>query len=461
MIKTPQYYTSYKLNTSSLLFLVYIVLLFTIVLISCNKTDNEHFNTNQINISITTKSPTPTYQIPTESTISEVKIIVLINNGTGYRYSYIASPASPLLSGNNFSKQFDIDLYTNPNPVKLYIITNANTAIANNMPQVGDTETDIKLKLIQAYNITGITTNFPMWGEYEFPSGITSSDNNRQIQLNVLRAVARVDVNAEIVSSIFTMTSIQIFRANNTIQIIPNSHNGLLSVSQPSVPIISSAAIISTPIAVINNNSTAQLYIPESVAPEPIDQLLNATCIIVGGKYNNSGDTTYYRIDFAPNIPNYPLGQILRNHHYTFDIQNITTIGWNTPEDAAKNQSTNITAIIQDWSDIDINTGLGGSDYFQLSARSATLANTEGTEKHIFVATSVSNYTIQWSDAAGTPIGTPSNIIENSFFRVTKSRYTISIHTLTNNMSTNAIDQYVLIVAKRARILLKITQEAI
>lgn len=460
---TPVVQYKYKIISKvKHLLLVYSVLAtLCCVLSACNEDDNTidmPANTKDVKVQFYANNLSFLRQTSTESAITEVQALVFIDNGDGYKYGYSAA-ATSLIATDNQATSFDITIYTVSNPVKIYILANSNNAISSNIPLAGETEEEVKQKIIQSLSSAGINGNFPMWCEYLLPSGISSSLNNNIIQLKILRAIARVDVNTVDAESSFTMTSVQAFRANSQFQIVPNAYSDPLFVTAPSVPSTSTATINTTPIAVTNNVSESQLYLPESVAPSVGDQTSSATCVVVGGRYNNSSDITYYRLDFEPDNSVYPLGQILRNHHYTFNIIKVSAPGWPTPEEAAENESTNIEVGIQDWEDEDVSIVLGGTDYFRLSTREITIAYNVGSSGYSFVATSVPDYTIQWSDAAGNPLGPPGDILNDGVLYITRSRYIIRVNAIVDNPSEDTELKYVLIVAKRAHILLKIYHE--
>ncbi|PXV58388.1 hypothetical protein CLV62_15013 [Dysgonomonas alginatilytica] len=452
-------YKSIAISRVSFLLLAFAILATISIFTSCSKEEEDlgKVGSRNIKVQFHTTNLLLVRQTPGEAQISQVQALVFIDNGEGYTYNYTASGTS-LINSDNLSATFDIEIYTETRPVKIYIIANSNDAISSNQPMVGETENEVKQKLTKAVTSTNITGNFPMWGEYSLPSGISGTLNNTVAQLKVLRAIARVDINSVDSPANFIMTSVQAFRVSSQLQIAPNAYSGSLLVSGPSIPTGSSSTINTTPIPVIGNTSEAQLYLPESEAPAFVNQVSEATCVIIGGRYNGSTTVTYYRLDFAPDIPEYPLGQILRNHHYTFDILKVTSAGWPTPEEAAENISANIEVASQDWSDANINVGIDDTDYFRLSKRNIELAATAGSTGYTFVSTSIPSYTIQWSDASGNPLGDPAGSIDDGVIRVTKSNYAIFVEAITDNPSAEDNLKYILIVAKRARIVISINQ---
>ena len=455
-----------KTNPRAFFLLLGFVLLTILFFTSCNKDDenNGEFGSKNIKVQFYTTNLSFVRQTSNESQINEVQAMVFIDNGDGggYKYNYSVEGTS-LTKPDTLSTTFDLEIYTEERPVKIFIFANSNDIISNNTPIVGETEDEVKQKLIKPVTSTNITGNFPMWGEYLLPSGISSTLNNTITQLKVLRSIARIDVSTTKTPSDFTMTSIQAFRVNSQIQIAPNNYTGSLLVSDPSIPTGSSTTVKTTPITVIGNSSESQLYLPESEAPTSANQVSQATCIIVGGRFKGSGIVTYYRIDIEPNIVGYPSGQILRNHHYTLSIVNVGAPGWPTPEEAAENISTNIEVGVQDWTDANINVGLDGNDYFRLSSRDLVLERVAGSTTYTFVATSVFDYTIQWSDSQGNPLPqtSPGEIIDDGVLRVAKSRNIITVEAITDNPSTNSILRYFLIVAKRAHIVVRVVHAGI
>jgi hypothetical protein len=400
-------------------------------------------------------------QTVTEGLISEIQALIFVDTGNGYAYQYTASTS--LIDQEGLSASFDVIMYTTDYPVKVYVIANANGDVLNNPPLVGDSENEVKQKLKQSFTPNNNTTNFPMWSEHVFQSGVSAALNNTSLRIKALRAIARVDVIATSVQSNFEITDIRVFRANSQIQLVPNTYTGDLLVSAPSIPNNSTNTIQTLPILTGGNISQSQLYLPESLAPLTGEEALKATCIVVGGKYKGSATTTYYRLDFKPNLANYPFGQVLRNHHYTFNITDVDASGWGTPEDAASNLSSHITADVVDWVDTPIEVDIypDGQRHFILST---ILVNVGGNSKLVGIIeydTNIKPFGFRWSNAAGVAIGERAETLEGDYFKISKSDngYHINIESLTDNPVGNGdIVAYFLIEADRLRILITVTQ---
>ncbi len=91
------------------------------------------------------------------------------------------------------------------------------------------------------------------------------------------------------------------------------------------------------------------IYTFESPGRTEADRL-KATAIVVGGDYNNSGVTTYYRVDIKSvgNASTNISEDILRNHLYDIEIQDVTGPGAATALDAYMGAVT-LSAVITPW----------------------------------------------------------------------------------------------------------------
>ncbi|GAE86454.1 hypothetical protein [Bacteroides reticulotermitis] len=75
----------------------------------------------------------------------------------------------------------------------------------------------------------------------------------------------------------------------------------------------------------------AKLYAFPNVSLTPAMRDEETTCLIIGGKYNGSSTTTYYRVNVCP-----AAGQqsLKANGAYTVNITNVTAAGETDPGDA-------------------------------------------------------------------------------------------------------------------------------
>jgi hypothetical protein len=79
----------------------------------------------------------------------------------------------------------------------------------------------------------------------------------------------------------------------------------------------------------------------------------DATCLVIGGKYDGSDRITYYRIDItegntASTMTSMDYSDIVRNTRYDITITEVRSGGAGRPEEALGNR-TDIGGIIEAW----------------------------------------------------------------------------------------------------------------
>ena len=391
-------------------------------------------------------------QPDTESTITEIQVLVFENGNYKYHVPGLA------VSSNGSSTTFKARLSSSAQPLKLYLVINATDAVVSNGLQEGDTEAEVKKKIKQTFTESGINEKFPMFGEYDLPSGLTAGQNNYITGIKVLRSIARIDVKAGEISN-FKLTSIEAYRANSQIQVLHNETG--LTVSVPSIPETDTQTVHTLPIPVEGNESISRLYLPESAAPSEDESITKATCLVVGGIYEDEKEATYYRIDFDSVNTDNAFGQILRNHNYIFNIKSVTGPGWENPDDAAANRSSQMEVEIKAWDDLTQDMYFDGMHHFGVSAREAVLKSKPGSTDTIFIDTDISDYTLQWADAQGSTTSSPASELSNSYFKVQKTDgiSKLLITALQDNSSASGQrEDHFIITANRWQILIKIRQ---
>lgn len=137
------------------------------------------------------------------------------------------------------------------------------------------------------------------------------------------------------------------------------------------------------------------------------DDRLKGTALVVGGKYNGSSATTYYRInlktndDFSANASSH----ILRNHLYDVEIQRVNGSGAKTPDEAYEGVSQ-ITVKILCWSEQNINSPIYGIYNLIVDKSVVSMPRSGGSEK-LYVFTDFANsadYPDGWTlDLTGMP----------------------------------------------------------
>jgi|GEM_PF-59381 len=466
-----------------------LLLISGVLFVSCNHDPNlDETKMEEVMVRLIMRTPAP--QLPStratdpEENIAEVEVLVFTQTSgdTEYRFRYSTKGAN-LQSLNENTTAFTALLRTTPNPVKLIVVANAGEVITNNYPTFASTENEVKRKIIRSIdNGSGsplpINVDLPMIGEYELP-GLSAEGVG--FNLKMLRAIARADVYNNDASGNFRMTSVQVFRPNNQIQLIPNTitinTEGGPKVNAPSIPAGTTFYPVTSPMPAIAVSGTVPektnfiegIYLPETQAPDVANQLSDAVCIVVGGIFNdgNTQDTYYYRIDFSPE--GYPPGEILRNYRYRFNIVNVLAAGWDTPEEAATNAPSNISTTVEPWDENTTDMYFDGSHHYGVSTRNAKLQYRAGSQVYINVDTDLTGELFQWVDADGNPLNSDplADSLESARFKVTLEQQSgedgtpqkrILFEAKEANTAKNDYSEYVMIHINRWKILITITQ---
>lgn len=301
------------------------------------------------------------------SNINDVTILVFEGNGSN-NYLYRRSGITPV---NN---QFTATILQSNDPIRMHIFANPNSSV-NSTNHNGKTETEVINSLLTDLDLnSGSTDAFPMHGSVDIANVTEDMTLNSVVYL--LRAMARVDINANpIIEDIFKLEGVSVYFTPNTgrwvsnYRIDENGNPATPIVTAPTLP--SSITTIKTtspvPTQVIDNKIESQLYIYENSAnstPRP-------SRIVVSGIYNNTGNTVYYPVDFTTTEGT--AFDILRNHHYTINVNAITGSGYDNEDDAANGASIDISTDIEVWNSMEIGGGI--DPVIELNAQAKVVLN--------------------------------------------------------------------------------------
>lgn len=468
---------------------VWLALLLSVVLLSCSEERiiTPQTGTDELSLLMTIHAPatrlpaTRSGELPAESFIREVKVLVFTAENGRYIFRY-ATEGTGLQRPTETITRFTALLRSSTNiPTKLLILTNANNEVDDQYPRPGiDDEETVRKQLSRAVTTDGLSDPFPMFGEYLLPDGINASAPPVNISVRILRSIARADVINQDETGNFILETVQIFRANDRMQLMPDElvtylddqGSERIRVDEPSIAEGTQIMPVTTPFPSLAVNgqqsSVGQLYLPEAMAPEVGNQVTQATCIVAGGQYQGSGDRKYYyRIDFRPD--GYPLGEILRNHRYEFQIKSVRTPGWETPEEAAQNSSTQMEVTVAEWDDFTTDMYWDNDHYYGVSTRHIHLQYRAGAMATIDVHTDLTGDLLQWVDAEGNPLNNDplSPGLESQRFRVsmiqeagsdTLIHKKILVEAKEENNTTADYSEYMMIHVNRWKIFITITQ---
>lgn len=393
--------------------------------------DRIHPGKDEAVVVLTIKTPSASIPRPetravqnaAETAVSTIKVLVFDDTAGdgnyGFRYMVDGTQIEP---GGNQSTQFQVLLRLSSVALRLLIVTNYADAFANFVPSLGMSEAAVKAGVNMNFTSTPLTGNLPMYGRVDLPN--LDPTNVTILNTTILRSVARVDVVTELFegSPAFTLREVYVYRANNRIQIMPDStvQDGTLRVTTPFVPVGAGAlaqAVIKTSPSL--TDSIGGVYIPESAASaQGVQNHLTATTVVVGGVFGSDQQISYYRADFNSGIQGHPFGQVLRNYLYKFTIHRVSASGWPTPDEAAQNVASSLTVELQQWEDF--TTDMYFHDrYIGVSTRQVDMPFLPDYTRVIDIESTM-NYEMQWVAAPDSGVVSEINTpLSDGYFTAT------------------------------------------
>lgn len=208
----------------------------------------------------------------------------------------------------------------------------------------------------------------PMWGDIGNVTIDSSTQNLDAKDIHLTRMLARVDV--QIAAGVnFVLTSVDVYNYNTKGALVPATANWDSSnnrVNAPTIPL--SSALIKGPLEYNNDNSNNEIDTAENKCAAEIylfaaenhtgtgthttgKEPQNRTCIVIGGRYENDSKPSYYRADFSTGTgDNEVFLDVLRNHHYTFNITKVGGSGHDTSESAFEGRiNIDFTVEVSNW----------------------------------------------------------------------------------------------------------------
>lgn len=282
---------------------------------------------------------------------------------------------------NNY--KFNVLVLSTSRPLRFVFLANTGWQSSQLEELMGKTYSEVIAALPPfqpEMNATGVQNPFPMWGELVREQGVPpATDEEPTIMANIrlMRAVAKVEITKApaLTEQVFRLTSVRLFRCRD-MSVVPLLENMSENISEfqvvkPTLP--PNPDMASIPTVIESSTLPIRMYAPESkgIAVTEPGWATATTVIVVGGFFNAMQQETYYRIDFIKNGPaeggaqQVSYGEILRNHHYLFNITEVKSAGCYTPEDAAENATCGISLKVAGWIDRpcdfpDVGAGSGG-----------------------------------------------------------------------------------------------------
>lgn len=354
---------------------------------------------------------------------------------------------------------FTFKLLSSGTALNIYFVANVQSSLVTGFTP-GTALSTVKQQLSVLSSGVTNANGYPMAGMARLNNLPASFSNNLNVIMLRSTASARIVVNASIPVSKFKLVSVAVYRANDRVQVIPAADPA--NWNSPKVTEASPAGAKTNGVFSVDNTSTNSIdgiMVPEaSPVTEANLQVRTPTVLVVGGVYNNSGKTTYYRVDFNSELPGHPFGQVLRNYKYTLNINNVDSEGWDTPGNAADNAASGTSVTIQNWDGNASNVTIDGPYYFAIPGQDIILPFYAEATVTIPVITNIPNFTASWDSPPTTSIS-PGGSFTNPYYKVdlAADKKSITITTRTNNYSAAAYSStlYIKLVGQTVTISIK------
>ena len=313
-----------------------------------------------------------------ENTIVSVDVLAFYNDGSGnYRYGYTAPSVNRSIVGDQLTETVTVKNYTAQQ--QFVILVNATNELTSAGIILNEVLPNAMRKIVCAT------------GNGEWPARNNGSSDFKAIPMYaksatmvvvegmpspigpfpLIRMLARIDIRLKDPDvNNFKLTKAMLFNYK-TAGYVAYDFSSYTPIPQPAAtqaavpltgnhsgdPILSPTVFYAASTASDPRGEIIQsIYTYESPAFTIADRL-KGTAIVVGGLYNGSLDTTYYRINLKTTDdtdPTHASSHILRNHLYDVVIQSVGGPGAETPIDAYKG-ITNLVVEILLWNSAGIN----------------------------------------------------------------------------------------------------------
>jgi len=244
----------------------------------------------------------------------------------------------------------------------------------------------------------------PMWGESE---GIKIEEDTQIDNIYMLRGLARIDVHIlQSAQDIFKLKEVYLYNRYVQGYVAPVESNWdqnpvLDRVVAPTLPV--GEVKITEGIkyeSESDKNFISRLYAYEAEGVG-LERDLEATCLVLGGKYDTDPSVTYYRVDFKGALEGGGFisedgyyDPILRNHLYEINVRSVSDSGYSTPDEAFYNKREDMSVSVQTWNMKEVESEIDGNYTLKVSQGAFYIGNSGITAQKISVN---SNHPDSWS----------------------------------------------------------------
>lgn len=422
-----------------------------------------------------------------EDELNNVTVLVF-NPSTDNLYKHETPTGT--IGGTGVRRTFDVTL-----PVGTYdlmIIANANDSIAKRYPKGiarGTSKDDILKNLVlvkqEALTVTGDRAGdkwnadpadakkrylIPMWGQL---TNAVIKDVPANLQdlgtVSMYRMVAKIDVKIPrkdkngttlITKENFELTEVTFHNYNTNGRIIPAYGNGLGWENAAGGK--ATAPTLADNVHFIGGADNFQRFTKfedltssdeEKVNPLGVNTELqntiytfeadkgsnyeNKPCVIIGGKFNQSAATTYYRVDLIDGSTKVNL-DLLRNHRYIIYVKKISGPGYESIKEAYKTAPINIEVEIIPWDENNyLEAEWSGNQWIKFTTKEVHFTQfAEPNNQVVTIRTSLPELKFdnfmnatQGQNDLGTWVESPGGTWTNEHFTVVITKNTISSYT--------------------------------
>lgn len=328
-----------------------------------------------------------------ESEIKDIYVLAFDKVTQKYLGKFQSTFANGVLAANvnleeDEFKELTIVVLTN-----LKGLENGNDIISqmNALEKGAKTKEEVLKSLQYTFNSAWVLTDrsLPMWGE----TNITPVRNSVATgEVNLYRSVSKINVvvnngkgRQENGTEVFKLKSVRVYYARTSGLVgslyAPEYNNeGSNTITTPSIP--ENVSYFPRYNEGIENNllfteskdngSYAienKIYVPESNHEDTEEPM----CLVVGGYYMGSDQESFYRVDFKQGNKGSEFYNAIRNHIYTFNINNVTRPGTDEPDPALDHVVVGMDVTIKEWTP-EWMRGIGGQYTLEVSTGGFILA---------------------------------------------------------------------------------------
>ncbi len=364
---------------------IYTLILFAGIFFSCTNDDSggsgKVTGSEDISVTFTVRMPAQTSSSSTyamdddaENYVETIDVLAFKQEADGKEYFLYHAKGTSINqnAGGSNLKEFTVNLIKKNFPQRFVVIINARAQLEalGEIQTTGVKEEVLERLLVKNVNAWDATSNeqfkpFPMWGETDVLETINDATTELSDVIKVLRMVARIDVLIDSdAEGDFKLETVALYNRKTRGHVVPSTDNDKWDASnkkaiKPTIPAdddpstdlnILGPLRYTTP-SVKDSAFIQTIYTFESAAADK-DKASQATCIVVGGKFEDDTQTTYYRIDFMNTDKNDEFESykhILRNHLYRVNITEIAGRGYPTEDDAFNSKPMNMKFYVREW----------------------------------------------------------------------------------------------------------------